>query len=92
MTISTEYAMTIALQAVAFLIADEKSRDGLLRMTGIGPDDLRTGLENVEILGGVLDFLLANEPRLLTFCSEVGLDPELPALARARLLGPDPAW
>ena len=92
MTISTENAMTIALQAVAFVVADEESRAGLLRMTGIGPEDLRTGLENTEILGGVLDFLLANEPRLLTFCREAGIKPELPALARAQLSGGTPEW
>ncbi|RMF08085.1 MAG: DUF3572 family protein [Alphaproteobacteria bacterium] len=78
-------AETTALRAVAFIVADEAARAGLLRMTGIGPDNLRHGLDDPAVLAGVLEFLLANEPRLLSFCRENGLDPRLPAAAHRRL-------
>lgn len=82
-----ESAQTVALQAVAFLIADEEACSGLLRMTGIDPPTLRNGLGNNHVLSGVLGFLLANEKRLLTFCEEMGFEPELPGAAYRRLTG-----
>ncbi|MEX1147548.1 MAG: DUF3572 domain-containing protein [Sphingomonadales bacterium] len=82
-----EWAQSVALQAVAFIVADEEARGGLLRMTGISPADLRHGLEDPGILGGVLGFLLANEQRLLTFCKQAALPPESPARALRQLTG-----
>lgn len=83
----SEWAQSVALQAVTFIVADADARDGLLRMTGISPTDLRHGLEDPQILAGVLGFLLANEQRLLTFCDEAGLKPETPARALGHLTG-----
>lgn len=87
MTLNHEQAAAIALRAVAFLVSDEDARAGLLRMTGITADDLRGRLEDPAFLVGVLEFLLANEPRLLTFCEKAGLPPEVPERARQTLSG-----
>lgn len=87
MKLSHEQAVAVALQAVTFLVGDDDARDGLLRMTGITADDLRGRLEDPAFLTGVLEFLLANEPRLLTFCKEADLPPEVPERARQTLSG-----
>ena len=80
-------AETIALKALAFIAADESALQGLLAASGIDAAALAAGAGDAEMLAGVLDHLLADEPRLLDFCAEVGLAPEAPARARASLPG-----
>lgn len=87
MAVSLDQAETVALQAVAFIAADDEALTGLLRMTGVTAEDFAAHLEDRMFLGGVLAFLLDNEARLLKFCAEQAVDPAVPAAARARLEG-----
>lgn len=80
-----EAAESIALQAVAFVAADEEMLTGLLSLTGLDLDGLKTRLGDHDTLAGVLAVLLENEPRLLAFCEAAGLDPSAPAAAHRRL-------
>ncbi|SLN43848.1 DUF3572 domain-containing protein [Oceanibacterium hippocampi] len=84
-----EEAETIAIRALAFIASDPEALNGFLRMTGIAPETLAPRAGDPEILGGVLDFLLGNESRLLAFSESEGLDPRLPAAARRALPGAD---
>lgn len=81
MPLTFDEAETIALQAAAFIAADEEALCGLLRLTGLTLPDLKASLEQLEILSGILQFLLQNEARLIKFCHSAGLDPTAPALA-----------
>jgi hypothetical protein len=55
----------LALSALGWILGDPSRADRLLALTGITPDDLRSGLGNPAILGAVLDFLAGNESDLL---------------------------
>ncbi len=83
-------AETIALQALAFLAGDPDRLGRLLAETGLAPQDIRERAEDPAFLGGVLDVLLADEPALLAFCAEAGLEPTLPLRARHALPGGGP--
>lgn len=89
-TMPREDAEAMALSALAWLVADQELRDRFLAMTGWEAGQLRDNLGNPDFLAGVLDWLLGHEPTLLRWCSEAGLAPERPALARAVLAGERP--
>ena len=82
-----DQAETLALNALAYLAGDEDALTGFLAATGLSPDDLRSGAGDPHILAGVMDYLLADEQRLLAFCAEAGIEETLPARARASLPG-----
>jgi hypothetical protein len=86
---NTDRAETIALQALAFLAADDQALGGFLHFTGIGIGELRSAASNPEILAGVLDYVLQDEAMLLAFCKAADIRPEEPIRARAYLPGGD---
>ncbi len=88
----TETALTIALKALAYIAGDSRALDRFLAQTGFDDAALRAQAEDPAFLGGVLDFVLGEEPLLVDFCADAGLDPELPARARAALPGATPDW
>ncbi|WP_169544817.1 DUF3572 domain-containing protein [Sneathiella aquimaris] len=77
-----ELAEITALQAVAYILGQEKQRDWLMNETGLSPSDFIQSADSPEILAGVLDFLLAHEEMLIDFCSAQNIDPAQPAKAR----------
>ncbi|MFZ2468690.1 MAG: DUF3572 domain-containing protein [Parvibaculum sedimenti] len=82
-----EQAEIIAIQALGHIAGDDELLFAFFDITGLAPDDLRARAGEPEILGGVLDFLLMDEARLLAFCDAVDLRPELPGIARKVLPG-----
>jgi hypothetical protein len=82
-------AETIALQALAFLAGDEEALARFVRLTGLGPAELRAAAADPEALAGVLDHVLQDEALLLAFCADAGMRPDEPARARAYLPGGD---
>lgn len=80
-------AETLALQALAWIAAEPDRLAGLMATTGLWPDELRTRAADPAFLGGVLDFLLADEAHLIAFCTETDIAPELPARLRQALPG-----
>ena len=80
-------AESIALQALAFIAGNAEHLAQFMAETGLAAEDLRTRASQPTLLAGVLDFLLADEARLLGFCRHTGLAPERPARARALLPG-----
>ncbi len=83
----TEQAEMVAIQALGHIAADDELLFAFLDITGLSPADLRARGGDREILGGVLDFILMDEARLLAFCEASGLKPEIPGRARKRLPG-----
>ncbi|CUW37160.1 conserved protein of unknown function [Magnetospirillum sp. XM-1] len=78
-------AETVALQAVAWIVADDEMRDRFIAVTGCSGDDLRQRIDQSAFLGSVLDFVLSDERSLLDFAEHAGLPPELPMMARVKL-------
>jgi hypothetical protein len=84
---TTEHAETIALQALAFLVKDETLLSHFLTNSGLTPQDLKTRFREPELLGGVLDAILADDAILLAFCNTMSLSPETLVMARRMLPG-----
>lgn len=85
--LSPEEAEVIALKCLAFLAEDEQRLNRFMSLSGLSPGDLKTGANQPEFLGGVLDYLLSDEKLLLSFIGSQGLEPEVPTLARRLLPG-----
>lgn len=82
-----EYAETIALKAIHFILEDDILRETFIRTTGILPSDFQNLINDQEFFAGSLDFLLEQENQLIGFCSKYGLSPDEPAKARRLLPG-----
>jgi Protein of unknown function (DUF3572) len=80
----------LAIQALSFLAGRPEELGRFLSLTGIGPASLRQAAADPAFLGGILDFLLQDEPLLLGFAEESGLAPAAVAMARRRLAGASP--
>jgi hypothetical protein len=83
-------AEAIAIQALSFLASRPEELDRFLALSGIGPASLRQAAADPAFLGGILDFLLQDEPLLLSFAKESGLAPAAIGAARMRLDGAPP--
>ena len=83
-----ETAETLALRALGEIAGDERLLARFLAQTGSAPSALAALAGDPVFLGGVLDFVLADEARLLEIADRLAVPPELPARAR-RLL---PGW
>ena len=67
------------------MLADADRASRLLALTGLTPDALRDGLDDLATLGAVLDFLCAHEADLLAAADALGVRPQELASARNRL-------
>ncbi|MBL4740419.1 MAG: DUF3572 family protein [Sneathiella sp.] len=77
-----EFAEITAIKAVAFLAGDENYMSWLMNETGLSITDFSSLNDNLDILAGVLDFLLMHEKILLEFCEAQNIDPTIPAKIR----------
>lgn len=84
---TTEQAETIALQALAFLVKNEELLNHFLTSSGLTPQDLKNRFREPELLGGILDAILAEDGVLLDFCNTMSLSPETLVMARRALPG-----
>lgn len=75
----------IAINALQFLAERPEEFGRFLTLSGIDPADLRKLAAETQFLGGVLDFLLADEALLLAFAADAGLAPQAIAGARRSL-------
>lgn len=80
-------AELLAIRALGHIAGDDDLLGDLLSLTGLSVEELRERAGEAETLGGILDFMMADEARLLAFCEAAGLRPELPACARMALPG-----
>jgi Protein of unknown function (DUF3572) len=87
---SRQHAEHLAIQALAFLAADQGRLDRFLMISGIAPQQLRRAAAEPEFLAGVLDHLGTEEALLLAFAAHAGIDPS--AVARARRALPGASW
>lgn len=77
----------LAIRALGHIAGDDDLLGDFLSLSGLSPDELRERAGEPETLGGILDFMLADEARLLAFCEAADLKPDLPARARMALPG-----
>ncbi len=89
MTTRQDAAETLALQAMAWLAAEEDVLQAFLGATGASARDLAAGARDPAFLASVLDFLLSNDAWIVAFCDSADLAYTAPLAARAWLPGGD---
>lgn len=86
-------AETVALKALGWILDADDERSTFLSASGLGPDDLMRRAGEAELLLAVMDFLLAEDRRVIAFCDATGLRYEALAAVRQALPGgADPHW
>jgi hypothetical protein len=70
----TEAAETLALEGLAFIASSETELTRFVESTGIDPGELRARAGERGVLCAVLNFLLADDERLLAFCAAHGVE------------------
>lgn len=83
----------IALNAMAWLVANEELLPVFMGATGTGAAELRSSADSPEVLAGVLDFLTMDDAWVIACCDSAGLPYESLQQARAALPGGQlPHW
>ena len=83
--IGPERAEILALEALAWLAGRPDDIGRFLTISGLEAADLRRAAGDRDLLGSLLDFLLANEPVLLDFCQDASTLPKAVHMARYSL-------
>jgi hypothetical protein len=83
-------AQILALQALAWLVADDELLPVFLNATGAGLEDLRARAGDVDFQGAILDFLMMEDAWVVAFCDQHALPYTAPQTARAALPGGAP--
>lgn len=82
-----EATETLALQALAWLAAQDDLFGAFLGATGATPVAVAEAAGQPAFLAAVLDFLLQEDARIIAFCDAAGLAYALPLQARVALPG-----
>jgi hypothetical protein len=83
-----EFGRSVAVSALTFLGADAERLRKFLDVTGLGPHNLRGAAKDPAFYASVLEYLVADEPLLVRFAVDAGLEPEAVARAHQALCGP----
>jgi hypothetical protein len=67
---------TLALHALAAIIADEPLRDRFLALTGFDPATIRARAAEPDMADAVADFLAGHEPDLIRIAGQLGVTPD----------------
>jgi hypothetical protein len=87
MAVSGAAAEMVGLQAVAWLAANDDLLPVFLGATGASEADFRSGLEDPDFQGAVLDFIMMDDAWTQAFCDAQGLSYDTPMQARQSLPG-----
>jgi len=83
----SDMAETLALKALAFLLNSPAVRERLTAQSGLDGSTLGPRLEEPEVLGAILDFLLSDDELLVEFCAAESVSAQSVHLARHILGG-----
>lgn len=67
---------TLALQALAAIIADDSLRERFLALTGFDPATIRARAGEPDMADAVAEFLAGHEPDLIRIASQLGVTPD----------------
>ncbi|WP_323785129.1 DUF3572 domain-containing protein [Thalassovita sp.] len=87
MTLNSDAAETLALQALAWLVGNDDLLPVFMGATGVSVDDIKQNATDPEVLGSVLDFLLMDDAWIVACCAALNLPYEQLRQARAALPG-----
>lgn len=80
-----ERAEILALEALGWLAARPDDLQAFLNLSGMDVAGLREAAGSSEMNVALLDFFLGDEPLLLRFCEDNGIDPRQIQFARNAL-------
>lgn len=80
-------AQSQASALVGWIVTDPVRLERFMAQTGWRPQDLRAGLDSLELARAVIDHLMADEALLLAGCKALSLPPETPARLQLALDG-----
>ena len=83
--IETNDGETIALMALAWIMADDQRAERFLALTGLTPEAMRDRIDDPALLAAVLRFLEGHEPDLIACAEATGIAPAQLVHARATL-------
>lgn len=87
MSLSRNSAETVALQSLAWLVANEDLLPVFLGATGASEDDMRGAAHDPVFLGSVLDFILMDDAWVVACCDAHQMPYERLSEARQGLPG-----
>jgi hypothetical protein len=90
--VRADAAESLAIQALSFLADDEKRLERFVEETGMTPDALRARGADAEMLGSILDYVIAFDDRLLNFAEFAQVKPASVVTMRRALPGAPPEW
>ncbi len=65
----------VALEALGWMLSDDRRAERLLAVTGLTPETLRARIGEPALLAGTLHFLEAHEPDLIACAAALGIPP-----------------
>ena len=68
-------AQSVALQLLAYLLAEPQRQSRFMATTGLQPGDVRGIASSPDFMASVLEYTLADESLLLAFCLEARVQP-----------------
>jgi hypothetical protein len=68
-------AAALALQALGWVLADGPRAERFLALTGLTPEELRSGLGDPAVLAAVLEFLCGHEADLIDAAEALAVRP-----------------
>ncbi|MGV6802588.1 MAG: DUF3572 domain-containing protein [Ruegeria sp.] len=87
MPISADYAETLALKALGWLVGNDELLPVFLGSTGASTEDLRERATEPEFLVSVLEFLMLDDSWVLAFCDANAVAYDHPTQAKMLLSG-----
>lgn len=85
--LSIQSAEVLALEALAWLVANDELLPVFTGSTGVLETEIRDRATEAEFLASVLDFVMMDDAWVLAFAKAAGHPPELLMRARAALPG-----
>ena len=86
---SNEFAAEIGVSGVGFLAGEPEYFSRFMALTGVDISDIAEISQSEAFLGAVLQFILADDSLLLSFCQAHDQQPEAVNKAYFKLAGPD---
>ncbi|MDC0736690.1 DUF3572 domain-containing protein [Cognatishimia sp. SS12] len=87
MSLNSEAAETIGLQALGWLASNEELLPVFLGASGASVSDLKSQAGDPAFLASILDFVTMDDAWVVAFCDSAGLDYAHPMAARQALPG-----
>jgi hypothetical protein len=74
--VTREEAEKVAVGAFSFITGDDERLGRFLAVSGLGPDTIRSAAASPGFFAGILDYVVSDEPLLISLAKELNMKPE----------------